>query len=120
MNDVYVLPIGVINIPSGKTQYDWGIYDNFPTTTSVFLTDENMLLYAQSGTFKVGDVITNLRGNDSRRVLKRNVKILATSLVIKEDVMAMLKKHGYDYTPLRPFQKRTSGNRKLKTSYSVK
>jgi len=32
----------------------------------------------------------------------------------------MLKKHGYDYTPLRPFQKRTSGNRKLKTSYSVK
>ena len=28
MKDLFVLPIGVINIPTGKTCYDWSIYDN--------------------------------------------------------------------------------------------
>jgi hypothetical protein len=34
--------------------------------------------------------------------------------------MVMLKNNGYDYYPLKAFTARAKGNRKLKTSYSVK
>jgi len=117
---VYVMGIGVININTGRTMYDWSIYDSsLAENASVYLTDENSLLYCQTGTFEIGDVV-DLFGNDSRRSLKRGVTIIDSSVTIKENVLKMLKQHNFDYYPIRPFTKRPSGNRKLKTSYSVK
>jgi hypothetical protein len=117
MNKLYVLAIGVVNIPTGKTMYDWSIYDH-PAghTPTVSLTNQNSLLYGGGG--EIGEEV-ELRGNDSQRLLGKH-KIVDNCKCTKEELMAMLKKHGYDYYPLRPFAARAKSNRKLKTSYSVK
>jgi hypothetical protein len=114
----YVLGIGVINIQSGKTMYDWSIYES-PETGFVFLTNHNCLLYATKETFEVGDTLKELRGNDSLRKLKDNVKIIDAAPCIKEKVIEMLYKNGYDYRVLKAFTKK-SLTRKLQSSYSVK
>ena len=116
---LYVLSIGVVNILSGKTMYDWSIYDH-PTpehTPNMYLTDRGSLLYS-SGGIEVGDEI-ELRGNDSQRLLG-HCKVVDVSRSVKEELLVMLKRNNYDYYPLRAFQSRPRGNRKLMTSYSVK
>lgn len=116
-----VISIGVINITTGKTMYDWSIYDH--AHSHVFLTNRGFLLYASPDTFKVGDVIKELRDNDSlRKVIMPagTPTIVDSSPCVKDDVLAMLKRNGYDYYPIRAFRARPKGNRKLSTSYSVK
>lgn len=127
----YVLAIGVINIPTGKTEYGWSIYDN--PNSDIYLASQyggdgsHFLLYAADGTFTVGDSGI-LRHNDSKKKLKP-FKIVDMSKANKENVIEMLYKHKYDYKPKRPFQKSafSSGTsryvgspNKLSTSYSVK
>lgn len=113
----HILSIGTVNPVTGGTQYDWSIYDN--KDTAVYLTGGSQLLYCAPGTFEIGDKI-NLVHSDNGRIAERNVTILDWSLTEKDLVMEMLKANGYDYTPLRPFQKRTTGKGRLRTCYSVK
>lgn len=115
-----VLAIGIINILSGKTMYEWSIYDgNNAEKTAVFLTSSRSLLFCTPDTFNIGDVV-ELRGNDSGRLLSSGNTIIDKAMCKQEDVLAMLKKNGYDYYPIRAFKSRAESNRKLKTSYSVK
>jgi hypothetical protein len=117
MKILYVLSIGIINILTGKTMYDWSIYDHVADhVSSVSLTRNGSLLLGGGG--EIGDEI-ELRGNDSQRLLGRD-KIVDNCKCTKDEVLAMLKKNGYDYYPLRAFKARAKDNRKLKTSYSVK
>ena len=118
MNKLFVLAIGVVNILTGKTMYDWSIYDT-PAghVGSVALTDQRSLLFG-GGDLPIGEEY-ELRGNDSQRLLGKH-KVVDTCPAEKEAVLAMLKKHGYDYYPIKAFRARAKGNRKLKTSYSIK
>ena len=115
-----VLAIGVLNILTGKTMYDWSIYD-YPEG-EVHLMGRSLLYGAPDG-LKVGDEV-ELRGNDTGRLLRANGIysniITDTAKCNKEDVLAMLKRNGFDYYPLRAFQPRAKSNKKLMTSYSIK
>lgn len=114
---VYVLAIGVININTGKTKYDWGIYEWKNSTAC--LTNRGFLLFDAQKSFQIGDNVV-LYGNDSQRKLTRCVTIVDTCVCEKEQLLDMLKKNGFDYYPIRPFHARAKNNRKLSTSYSVK
>jgi len=118
MNKLFVLSIGVVNILTGKTMYDWSIYDH-PSghIGEVALTNQSSLLYGAGG-LKVGEEF-ELRSNDSQRLLG-NHRIVDVCPCTKDDLLAMLKKNGYDYYPIKAFRARAKGNRKLKTSYSIK
>lgn len=112
----YVISVGVVNIPTGKTMYDWSIYEN--TGLYAFLTKSGSLLFGTQNTFNVGDSVT-LRGNDSQKKLKET-EVIDFAPCIKDDLLKMLKNNRYDYYPIRAFTARKDGNRKLQTSYSVK
>lgn len=120
--DIFVISLGVINIQSGKTKYDWSIYDDEnegkEVKTSVYLTNGGSLLYASTGTFKDGDIV-NLRYNDSRRLIASNVTIKGSCPCIKDEVVKFLYDNGYDYRVKRAFTK-SHFSRKLGTSFSVK
>jgi hypothetical protein len=118
MKTLPVISIGVVNIPSGMTQYDWSIYENIGLFA--FLTDSGYLIFGAEGSLKVGDEY-DLVGNDSRRRLSRNGSII--SICSCEDKVVFtqwLKSHKYDYTPIRAFKSRSASNRKLTTSYVLK
>lgn len=112
----FVLPIGVVNITSGKTCYDWSIYDDFHQNGFIYLVGRFLMLDAHQD-FEIGDTIT-LRNNDSQRKLKE-AKVIDFCKCNKEDILAMLLKNGYDYYPKRAFQKGRF-KAKLDTSYSIK
>lgn len=116
----FVLAIGVLNILTGKTMYDWSIYD-YPEG-EVYLMGHSLLYGAPNG-LQIGDDL-ELRGNDTGRLLRANGMVSTVVRDVakcnKEDVLAMLKRNGYDYYPLRAFQPRSKSNRKLMTSYSIK
>ena len=118
---LYVLSIGIINIPTGKTMHDWSIYEwaeNFPQyPVYVSLTRGGSLLYGASALENGTEL--ELRGNDSQRLLGKDI-VVDSSICKKDDVLTMLKRNGYDYYPIRPFAKRPANNNKLKTSYSIK
>lgn len=116
----HVLSIGVANPWTGSTGYDWNLYDSeWNNKMYAFLTNRRCILFsANKNSFKIGDDVL-LRGNDTQRKMF-SVKIIDVSKVNKEELNAMLKKHGFDYTPLRPFAKRTNNTQRLQTSYSVK
>ena len=118
MRQVPVLSIGVVNIQSGKTCYDWSIYETWGERAHAFLSDRGSLLFASPGTFAIGEEV-ELRGNDSHRRL-HDCKIVDIAPSTKEALMAMLKRNRYDYYPIKAFRSRPHGNRKLGTSYSVK
>jgi hypothetical protein len=113
---VWAIGIGVITIPSGKTKYDWSIYDR--PESNVYLTSEGFLLYASPDSFQIGDKYA-LYGNDSQRSLSKSGTIIDKCECNKETVIEMLFKHGYDYRQLRAFRKKQF-SKKLTTSYSVK
>jgi len=115
---IFVLSIGLVNIDTGKTMYDWSIYENGPGT--VYLTNTGSLLYGSAGAgyLVIGDTY-ELRGNDSQRLLQRG-KIIDTAPTTREAVLAMLKKNGYDCNPIKAFRKRAPGNKNLGLSYSIK
>lgn len=112
----WALSIGVINILTGKTMYDWSIYEN--GGGFVTLMTGGHLLYDATNVFKPGDNVV-LIGNDSQRKLKE-FTVVDSAPVDKESVLAMLKKNGYDYYPIKAFRARAAGNRKLGVSYSIK
>jgi hypothetical protein len=112
--EAYAISIGVINILTGKTMYDWSIYDN--SNSYVYYTGSN-LLYAVEGTFEIGDNVL-LKNNDTNRKIN-NYTIVDSCKCIKDDVINMLLKHGYDYRPARAFKKKQF-DRKLMTSFSIK
>lgn len=112
-----VLSIGVINITTGKTKYDWSIYEQ---PDAVVYLAGNRLLFAAPGTFNIGDKVT-MFDNDSGRKVKwgSDMTIKDMSNCIQEDVINMLFKNEYDYRPKRAFVK-SKWSRKLETSFSVK
>lgn len=119
MEELFVLSIGVVNPNTGKTMYEWGIYDDFwKNGMSASLTTGGHLLFSAGKGFDAGEEFA-LRSNDSRRFLKL-VDVIDSCQVSKESLLDMLKRNGYDYTPLRPFAKRAPGNKKLSTSYVLK
>jgi len=113
---VFALSIGTINIQTGKTQYDWSIYDN-NSNIELALSGCGRLMYGVKGTFIVGDSLT-IRNNDTQRKLQ-SVIISAILPCNKEELIEKLLEHGYDYRTLRAFYKKKF-SRKLSVSYSVK
>ncbi|HHX70457.1 MAG TPA: hypothetical protein GX708_20685 [Gallicola sp.] len=107
-----VLSIGKVNIQTGKTKYDWSVYDSSAT---IYYAG-GMLLYGSSQ-LKIGDRLT-LRNNDSNRLIT-HCEIIDSAPANKEAVIEMLLKHKYDYRPARPFKKKEF-SKKLQTSYSIK
>jgi hypothetical protein len=119
MKTALVLSIGVVNINNGNTMYDWGIYDEFWNNTMyAFLANDFLIFSTNEDDFEINEPII-LRNNDSNRKIKEST-ITDKSIVNKDELMEMLKRNGFDYTQLRPFQARKAYNRKLITSYSVK
>lgn len=114
---VPVICIGVIHIPTGKTHFDWSIYDS-PADSEVALTKNNRLLYGHG--LQPGDRVS-LVDNDSNRKVSgcTDIEIVAVAKAKKDDTLKMLKENGYDYYTGRPFQKKAS-SRKLMSSYSIK
>lgn len=118
MTTAYVLSVGVVNMQTGKTQYDWSIYESWGPGMTAYLTDKGSLLFGAGKTFGIGEEV-ELRGNDSQRRL-HSCKVVDESPCTKDELLAMLKKNSYDYYPIKAFRSRAEGNRKLGTSYSVK
>ena len=118
MTTAYVLSIGVLNIQSGRTQFDWSIYETWGPSVKAYLTNTGSLLFGAGETFSIGDEV-ELRGNDSQRKL-HSCKVVDESPCTKDELLVMLKRNRYDYYPIRAFRPRAEGNRKLGTSYSVK
>lgn len=120
MKKVAVLSIGNVNPNTGKTMYDWGIYDEFWSRSemSANLISGGHLIFGAGKGEEPGTQL-ELRGNDTGRLLK-TATVVDSCILTKENLLAMLKKNGYDYTPLRAFQKRTSGTRRLGISYVFK
>lgn len=113
----WVLPIGVPSFSStGKTKYGWSIYDH--PTTNIYLSDRGIILY--SSTLEVNkDDVLNLYDNDSQRYIIGGIHIIDSSPSNKEDVLKMLKRNGYDYYPLAPYQKKRR-ERDIWQGYSIK
>ena len=114
----FVISIGIINIPSGKTQFDWSIYDH--PIANVYLTDRGSLLYASEGTFNIGNKVSLIYNDGGRKVSGQDNRIIiGISKCIKEEVIEFLFKNGYDYKPKKAFAS-AKFSRKLGTSFSVK
>lgn len=117
MKKVSVISVGLVNMTTGKTMYDWSIYES--EGLFEFLTTGGYLLFGREDSFNIGDSV-DLIGNDSNRRLGKKDDIVAISKATKEDLLKMLKENGYDYYPIKAFRARAKNNRKLNTSYSVK
>lgn len=116
MKKAYVLPIGVVSPANGNTMYDWNIYDTWPNGWA-FLLNGYLIFSSDENDFEIGEDVV-LYGNDSGRRLNVS-KVKDKAPVIKEELVNMLFKNGYDYKPKRAFQKGAFSS-KLSTSYSVK
>jgi len=116
---VFCLPIGVVNINSGATMYDWSIYDEFWNNKMfAFLASNGFLIFSSNELdFEIGD-IAELRGNDTQRLLKTTT-IIDKVIVTRQTLTEMLLNNKYDYRPAKAFKKKEF-SRKLSTSYSVK
>lgn len=111
-----VIGIGVVNMTTGNTCYDWSIYEN--TGFHAFLATTGTILFGSKTTFQIGDSV-KLLSNEGRS-LARTVEIVDVAPCEKDSLLKMLKGHNYDYYPIRAFKARAKGNKKLGTSYSVK
>jgi len=120
-----VLSVGVVNMTTGNTQHDWSIYENKGLHAYLLDAGSRCLLFATPNSFNIGDEV-DLVGNDSNRRLGKTGSIKDMAPCNKEELLPMLLKHGYDYSPSRPFQKKKGticpfrGPAKLTTSFSVK
>lgn len=114
---IAVLAIGIVNILSGKTKYDWDIYTNNSGGGVTYLTNQGFLIIS-SGNVDLPEIF-DLINNDSRRLLHSGVSIIDSCGTTKDEVLKMLNHNGYDYYPIKAFQKRKS-SKKLKTSYTLK
>ena len=117
---VYVLSIGMVNIQSGKTKYNWSIYDD--KNVSIYIcgdgTRASFLLYGAKGSLDIGDNIT-LIGNDTQRKVDKTT-IIDICDNDKDTLITLLyDKYKMDYKLKRAFQKATYPW-KLRTSFSIK
>ena len=117
MKKVSVLSVGVVNMTTGKTMYDWSIYEN--EGLYAFLTSGSYLLFGREDSLQLCDTV-DLIGNDSNRRLGKQHFIVAISKATSGDLLKMLKDNNYDYYPIKAFKARAKNNRKLITSYSIK
>lgn len=117
MKKVSVLSVGVVNMTTGKTMYDWSIYEN--EGLYAFLTSGSYLLFGREDSLQLCDTV-DLIGNDSNRRLGKQHFIVAISKATSGDLLKMLKDNNYDYYPIKAFKARAKSNRKLITSYSIK
>ena len=117
LKKAYVLPIGVVSPANGNTAYDWNIYTSWPDGWA-FLLGGLLIFSSDENDFEIGEEVV-LYGNDTGRRLTHAKKIEDKAPVIKEELVNMLFKHGFDYKPKRAFQK-AAFSKKLSTSYSVK
>jgi|GEM_PF-6390703 len=96
MKTAFVLSIGVINPNTGKTQFDWGIYDTFwNNNMHAFLAGYCLIFSSSESNFEIGEKVT-LRNNDSQRKIK-DVSIIDKCICSREALLNMLLKNGYDY-----------------------
>jgi len=113
-----VLSVGVINITTGVTSDKWSIYEN--KGLFAYLASGGFLILGAEGSFQKGDSY-DLIGDQTRRSLSKRGRIIDShSCANKEEFIAWLKSHKYDYTPIRSFRKRPEGTKKLSTSYVLK
>lgn len=113
-----VISVGVINIPSGNTMYDWSIYDNVGMCG--YLTDLGFLILGAAGSLEIGDEF-DLINDQTRRRLSKTGKVISTHSCDSKDLfIKWLRDNRYDYTPIKSFKSRASHNRKLSTSYVLK
>jgi len=117
MKKVSVISVGLVNMTTGNTMYDWSIYEN--EGLYAFLTSGRYLLFGREDSLQIGDNV-DLIGNDSNRRLGKQHQIVAISKATQEDLLKMLKENNFDYYPIKAFRKRDSRNMKLSTSYSIK
>lgn len=110
-----VIAVGVVNIPSGITAHKWSIYEN--KGLHAFLCHD-YLLFGTPTSLDIGDDV-ELISNDTNRRLGKTDIVKDSAPCVKEELLAMLLKHGFDYYPARAFQKKRFNN-KLRTSYSIK
>jgi len=115
MKEVHVLSIGVINIQTGKTQYDWSVYEQ--KEARLFLCSGGFFLYGVKDSLNIGDKLI-LRNNDSNRKIKETT-VIAIMPTNKDAIIKELLDYNYDYRQLRAFSKKRFKN-KLNTSYSIK
>jgi hypothetical protein len=119
MENVSVLSLGVININTGNTKYDFSIYENNTSGDGItYLTNQGFLLIS-AGNVRFDEVF-NLRNDQTLRTITRGVTIVDSCKTNREEVLAMLKKHGYDYYPTKAFKAKSKNNKKLTTSYTLK
>lgn len=119
---VFALSIGVVNIQSGKTQYDWSIYDGtekYPAveTKELYHCTGSFLLMGAKGSLQEGDSIV-IRHNDTHRKLK-DAKVTKVLTCDKDTLVNELLELEYDYQVVRAFRKKQF-SKKLGTSYSIK
>ena len=113
----FVLSIGNANPNTGTTQYDWNLYDSWNNNMYAFFCNGYFIFSSSKDDFEIGETIV-LRGNDNQRKVK-TAQVVDVCLVNRDEMLAMLLKHEYDYYPSRAFKKKRF-SRKLITSYSVK
>lgn len=113
-----VISVGIINIPSGNTMYDWSIYDNIGMCG--YLTDLGFLILGADGSLEIGDDFDLINDQTRRRLSKRGSVVSKCSCDDKNEFIKWLKSNGYDYTSIKAFKARSSQNRKLSTSYVLK
>lgn len=114
---VFALTIGVINIQSGKTQYDWSIYDEFHKDSKLFYCSGGFLMLGAPGSLEIGDDIV-IRNNDTQRKMK-DATVKAILSTDKDTLIKELLELEFDYRQMRAFKKKAF-SRKLSTSYSIK
>ena len=112
-----VIAVGVINMTTGMTGHKWSIYED--SDLEAYLTSGGFLILGAPGSFVIGESY-DLIGNNSRRSLGKSGYIVSKCLCNKNDMLEWLKSYSYDYTPIKAFQKRKPGNKKLTTSYVLK
>jgi hypothetical protein len=113
-----VISVGVINIPSGKTMYDWSIYENAGLGAS--LTNSGFLILGEYPSLNVGDEFDLISDQTRRRLSQTGTVVSTHKCEDKESFIQWLKTNGFDYTPIRAFKSRGKYNRKLTTSYVLK
>lgn len=96
-----VIPIGVPSFTTGKTKFGWSIYDN--GGGYIFLTTGSYVLYAANLDVKPSDTL-EIYNNDSGRLIASSLSIIDSAPAKRENVLQMLKKNGYDYYPVAPYQ----------------
>ena len=114
---VYTINIGKVSPTTGKTKFDWSIFDDDHKDSELYLLNGNCVLWGSEGSLKKDDTLIVV-DNDSLRkcggCAGGNQRVIDVCKSTKEDFNAMAKRHDY-----------FSGNRRgkwgyLQSFYSIK